>query len=256
MHDRSTRETLNVLKDEGRVRLESRLESNHRLWVLTEGGHKEAKQLLPGNVWVSALRKLEVDDDGEPVAGDGFDDDAAAVTMTAAVLTGVGFGAPLSWRTEIAHRLLYGYTQYADLTMRAPDAGVPVMLLEVDRVNEPVDVLVDRVRRCTEWFELLAPKADKDREWVARAFGGVRVHDFRLWSRIYPVAGHEGCVPLAFVFMGKTKAQRASRMRRLEQATRSCFAGTPYPGGGITAVDYHQAVPVGRHRVGADHGSS
>ncbi|MFI6730333.1 hypothetical protein [Streptomyces atratus] len=33
-------------------------------------------------------------------------------------------------------------------------------------------------------------------------------------------------------------------MRRLEQAARSYFAGTKYAGGGITAVDYHQAVPV------------
>ncbi|WP_307718032.1 replication-relaxation family protein [Streptomyces sp. V4I23] len=243
-HDRCTRDTLNALKGEGKVRVETRLESNHQLWVLTERGHKEAKQLLPENVRVSALRKLEFDDDGEPVVGEGFDEHAAAVTMTAAVLTGAGFGTPLSWQTEIGHKLPYGYTQYADLTMRAPDAGVPAMLLEVDRVNEPVDVLVDKVRRYTEWFELLAPKADKDRERVARSYGGARVHDFRLWSRIYPATGREGYVPLAFVFTGKTKAQRASRMRRLEQAARSYFAGTQYAGGGITAVDYHQAVPV------------
>ncbi|MER6784385.1 replication-relaxation family protein [Streptomyces sp. NPDC000658] len=145
-HDRITRDTLNALKDSGLVRVETRLESGHQLWMLTARGHKEAKQLLPGNVWVSALRKLEVGDDGEPVTGEGFHDHAAAVTMTAAVLTGAGFGTPLSWQTEIGHKLPYGYTQYADLMMRAPDAGVPAMLLEVDRVNEPVDDLV--LQRC------------------------------------------------------------------------------------------------------------
>ncbi|MGW2089471.1 hypothetical protein [Streptomyces sp. NPDC001880] len=72
-HDRCTRDTLNALKEQGKVRVETRLESNHQLWVLTERGHKEAKQLLPGNVRVSALRKLEFDDDGEPVTGEGFD---------------------------------------------------------------------------------------------------------------------------------------------------------------------------------------
>ncbi|MGW6289079.1 hypothetical protein [Streptomyces sp. NPDC055107] len=51
-------------------------------------------------------------------------------------------------------------------------------------------------------------------------------------------------MPLAFVFTGETKTQRASRIRRLEQAARSYFAGTQYAGGGITAVDYNQAVPV------------
>ncbi|MFD6798795.1 replication-relaxation family protein [Streptomyces cyaneofuscatus] len=242
-HDRITRDTLNALKDEGKVRVETRLASNHQLWVLTERGHKEDKQLLPGTVRVSALRKLEFDDDGEPVTGEGFDEHAAAVTMTAAVLTGAGFGTPLSWQTEIAHRLTYGYTQYADLTMRAPDAGVPAMLLEIDRVTEPVDVLVDKVRRYTEWFELLAPKADKIKEKAARRQGAA-VHGFRLWSRIYPATGRAGYVPLAFVFTGRTAAQRDSRMRRLEQAARRYFAGTRYPWAGFTAVDYHQVVPV------------
>jgi hypothetical protein len=72
------------------------------------------------------------------------------------------------------------------------------------------------------------------------------VHDFRLWSRIYPATGREGYVPVAFVFTGKTAAQRASRIQRLEQAARRHFEGKPYPGrgAGITAVDYHQVVPV------------
>ncbi|MCL3998127.1 replication-relaxation family protein [Streptomyces lavenduligriseus] len=242
-HDRITRDTLNVLKESGLVRVETRLESGHQLWVLTEKGHKEAKLLLPKTVRLSALRKLEYDDEGRPVQADGYDEHAAAVTSTAAVLTGAGYGTPLSWQTEIAHKLPYGYTQYADLTMRAPDAGVPAMLLEVDRVNEPVDELVDKLRRYHEWFELLAPKADAAKAMAAR---GAAVHDFRLWSRIYPATGREGYVPVAFVFTGKTAAQRASRMRRLEQAARRYFAGEPCPGRGvgITAVDYHQAVPV------------
>lgn len=242
-HDRITRDTLNALKGSGLTRVETRLESGHQLWVLTEKGHKEAKLLLPKSVRISALRKLEFDDEGRPVEADGYDEHAAAVTSTAAVLTGAGYGTPLSWQTEIAHRLPYGYTQYADLTMRAPDAGVPAMLLEVDRVTEPVADLTAKLRRYSDWFELLAPKADADR---ARAARGAAMHDFRLWSRIYPATGREGYVPVAFVFTGKTAAQRESRMKRLEQAARAYFAGEPYPGSGagITAVDYHQAVPV------------
>ncbi|MGW6739295.1 replication-relaxation family protein [Streptomyces sp. NPDC055025] len=242
-HDRITRDTLNALKGGGKARVETRLESGHQLWVLTERGHKEARQLLPGNVRVSALRKLEFDDDGEPVTGEGFDEHAAAVTMTAAVLTGAGFGIPLSWQTEIAHKLPYGYTQYADLTMRAPDAGVPAMLLDVDRVSEPVDELTAKLRRYTDWFELLAPKTDATKEKAARR-GGASVHAFRLWSRIYPATGREGYVPVAFVFTGKTAAQRESRMRRLEQAARAYFGGTRHRGEAFTAVDYHRAVPV------------
>ncbi|MFC7934051.1 replication-relaxation family protein [Streptomyces cinereoruber] len=242
-HDRCTRDTLKALEKTGLVREETRLKSGHKLWVLTEKGHREAKLLLPKSVRISALRKLRLDAEGRPVKDDGYDEHAAAVTLTAAVLTGAGYGTPLSWQTEIAHKLPYGYTQYADLTMRAPDAGVPAMLLEVDRVTEPVDDLVDKLRRYNDWFELLAPKADADQEKAARRRGSA-VHDFRLWSRIYPATGHEGYPPVAFVFTGKTAEQRESRMRRLEQAGRRYFAGTPYPWAGFTAVDYHQAVPV------------
>ena len=242
-HDRITRDTLNALKRAGEVRVETRLSSGHQLWVLTERGHKQARLLLPKHLRISALRKLEYDQDGRPKEADGYDEHAAAVTSTAALLTGAGFGTPLSWQTEIGHKLPYGYTQYADLTMRAPDAGVPAMLLEVDRVTEPVDDLVAKVRRYTEWFEFLAPKADADQEKAARRRGGA-VHGFRLWSRLYPGTGREGYVPVAFVFTGRTDAQRASRMHRLEQAARAYFAGTQYPYAGITAVNYHQAVPV------------
>ncbi|WP_232544469.1 replication-relaxation family protein [Streptomyces buecherae] len=167
-HDRITRDTLNALKNSGLTRVETRLKSGHQLWVLTEKGHKEAKQLLPKTVRISALRKPTFDNEGRPVESNGYDEHAAAVTSTAAVLTGAGYGTPLSWQTEIAHRLPYGYTQYADLTMRAPDAGVPAMLLEVDRVTEPIEDLVDKLRRYTEWFELLAPKVDVNRERAVR----------------------------------------------------------------------------------------
>ncbi|CAG6391862.1 hypothetical protein SCOCK_140060 [Actinacidiphila cocklensis] len=89
------------------------------------------------------------------------------------------------------------------------------------------------------------PRRTNCREKAAR-HQGAAVHAFRLWSRLYPGTGREGYVPVAFVFTGRTAAQRESRMRRLEQAARACFAGTRYPGrdAGITAVNYHQAVPV------------
>ncbi|MEU3755781.1 replication-relaxation family protein [Streptomyces olivoreticuli] len=180
-HDRITRDTLNALKDSGLVRVETRLESGHQLWVLTEKGHKEARLLLPKNVRISALRKPTFDDDGRPTGADGYDEHAA-VTSTAAVFTGAGFGTPLSWQTEIGHKLPYGYTQYTDLTMRAPDAGVPAMLLEVDRVTEPVDDLVAKLRRYHEWFGLLAPGTDTVKAQAAR---GAAVHGSRLWSRLF-----------------------------------------------------------------------
>ncbi|MFJ5829526.1 hypothetical protein [Streptomyces sp. NPDC093089] len=51
------------------------------------------------------------DDEGQLVGADGYDEHAAAVTTTAAVLTGAGYGTVLSRQTETPHRLPYGYTQ-------------------------------------------------------------------------------------------------------------------------------------------------
>ncbi|MGW3562267.1 hypothetical protein ACWDNT_34265, partial [Streptomyces sp. NPDC000963] len=90
------------------VRVERRLKSGHQLWVLTETGHREAKGLLPRNVRISALCKQKYDTKGRPIPGQGYDEHAAAVTSTAAVLTGAGYGTPLSWQTGIAHKLPYG----------------------------------------------------------------------------------------------------------------------------------------------------
>lgn len=205
--------------------------------------------MLPAGVRISALRPAP------PVSGTqqrprgagGFDAHAAAVTSTAAHLIGAGLGTVLSCETEVAHKLPYGYTQYADLVVRAPDElGVPVLLVEVDRGTEPVAELVAKVRRYVEWFELLAPKADAKAADAARVSGGAGVNGFRLWSRVYPATGREGYPPLAFVFTGATPAQRASRIRRLTEGAWPFCAGRYYSRADddITAVDYHQAVPV------------
>ncbi|MFF9024800.1 hypothetical protein [Streptomyces eurythermus] len=50
--------------------------------------------------------------------------------------------------------------QHADLVVRAPEAGVPV-LLEIDRRTEDAHVLVVKPRRYWEWGRLLPKDADK-----------------------------------------------------------------------------------------------
>jgi hypothetical protein len=45
--------------------------------------------------------------------------------------------------------------------VRAPTAGVPVMLPEIDRRTEDADDLVHKPRRYREWGRLPAPGADK-----------------------------------------------------------------------------------------------
>ncbi|WP_225102841.1 hypothetical protein [Streptomyces sp. CoH27] len=128
------RDNLLDLEDHHLVRIESVQEDQRQVWVLTAKGHREAKQLLePKGIRVSALRKQEYDPDTGELLGTGYDDHAAAVTSTAAELHRAGIGHLLGFQTEVGHRLGNGFVQRADLVVRAPEAGVPVLLLEIDR---------------------------------------------------------------------------------------------------------------------------
>ncbi|MFE4061175.1 hypothetical protein ACFXP3_33610 [Streptomyces sp. NPDC059096] len=139
-HDRLTRDNLLDLEDQRQV------------WVLTKRGHGEAKQLLePKGIRVSALREKKYAPVTGKLLGASYDDHAAEVTSTAAALHVAGIG----------HRLGNGYVQRADLVVRAPEAGVPVLLMEIDRRTEDAHDLVAKLRRYWEWGRLLPKHADK-----------------------------------------------------------------------------------------------
>ncbi|MFC7795367.1 hypothetical protein [Streptomyces cinereoruber] len=233
------------------MRIELVREDQRQVWVLTKRGHGEAKQLLePKGIHISALREEKYDPVTGELLGTSYDDHAAAVTSTVAELHRAGIGHRLGFQTEIGHRLAGGYVQRADLVVRAPAAGVPVMLLEIDRRTEDAHDLVAKLRRYWQWGRLLAPDAGKYTVDLARsrpdAIEDVR-HELRLWCRVYPPTGREGLVPLAFVFADTTEAKVVNTVAVLEEAGRRYWAprryGTLYEKA-ITARDYRQAVPV------------
>ncbi|OIJ95454.1 hypothetical protein [Streptomyces colonosanans] len=249
-HDKLTRDNLLDLEDHHLVRIESVQEDQRQVWVLTKRGHGEAKQLLePKGIRVSVLRKQEYDPDTGELLGTGYDDHAAAVTSTAAELHRAGIGHRLGFQTEIGHRLGNSYVQRADLVVRAPEAGVPVLLLEIDRRTEDAHDLVAKLRRYWEWGRLLPRDADKHTVDLARsrpdAIDHVD-HEKRLWRRVYPPTGREGLVPVAFVFADTTEAKVANTVAVLEEAGRRYWAPRRHQTlhRGITAKDYGQAVPV------------
>ncbi|WP_261399369.1 hypothetical protein [Streptomyces misionensis] len=120
------------------------------MWGLNRRGHGEAKQLPePKDARVSALRKQEYDPDTGQLLGAGYDDHAAAVTSTAAELHRAGIGHRLGFQTEIGHRLGSSFVQRADLVVRAPAAGVPVLLLEKPPSKPPASRPPHRRSRST-----------------------------------------------------------------------------------------------------------
>ncbi|MFJ8650650.1 replication-relaxation family protein [Streptomyces sp. NPDC093546] len=250
-HDKLTRDNLLDLQDHHLVRIELVREDQRQVWVLTKRGHGEAKRLLePKGIRVSALREEKYDPVTGKLLGASYDDHAAAVTSTAAELHRAGIGHRLGFATEIPHRLADGYVQRADLVVRAPTAGVPVMLLEIDRRTEDAHDLVAKLRRYWEWGRLLPKDAAKRTVDLVRSRPAAIEdvdHEQRLWRRVYPPTGREGLVPLAFVFADTTEAKVTNTVAMLEDAGRRYWAPRRYESyyrEAITAKDYSQAVPV------------
>ncbi|MFE4057859.1 replication-relaxation family protein [Streptomyces sp. NPDC059096] len=160
-HDRLTRDNLLDLEDHRLVRPELVRDDQRQVWVLTKRGHGEAKQMLePKGIRVSALREKKYAPVTGKLLGASYDDHAAAVTSTAAALHVAGIGHRLGFQTEIGHRLGNGYVQRAGLVVRAPEAGVPVLLMEIDRRTEDAHDLVAKLRWYWEWGRLLPKHAD------------------------------------------------------------------------------------------------
>ncbi|MGI5360021.1 hypothetical protein ACQI4E_32650 [Streptomyces sp. CA-252508] len=250
-HDKLVRDTLLDLEDHHLVRIELVREDQRQVWVLTRRGHGEAKKLLePKGIRISALREEKYDPVTRELLGAGYDDHAAAVTSTAAELHRAGIGHRLGFATEIGHRLADGYVQRADLVVRAPQAGVPVMLLEIDRRTEDAHDLVVKLRRYWEWGRLLPKDADKRTVEVVRSRPDAIEHvghEQRLWRRVYPPTGREGLVPVAFVFADTTESKVANTIAVLEETGRRYWAPRRYDTlylEAVTARDYRQAVPV------------
>ncbi|MEU8717909.1 hypothetical protein [Streptomyces sp. NPDC048663] len=250
-HDKLTRDNLLDLEDHHLVRIETVRDDQRQVWVLTKRGHGEAKQLLePKGIRVSALREEKYDPVTGKLLGTSYDDHAAAVTSTAAELHRAGIGHRLGFQTEIGHRLGNGYVQRADLVVRAPEAGVPVLLMEIDRRTEDAHELVAKLRRYWEWGRLLPRDAAKRTVDLVRSRPDSIEHvdhNKRLWRRFYPPTGREGLVPLAFVFADTTTAKVDNAVAVLWEAGRRYWAPRRYDSlyeKAITARDYRQAVPV------------
>ncbi|MFC7900164.1 hypothetical protein ACFUV1_08405 [Streptomyces griseoincarnatus] len=250
-HDKLTRDNLLDLQDHHLVRVELVREDQRQVWVLTKRGHSEAKRLLePKGIRVSALREEKYDPVTGELLGTSYDDHSAAVTSTAAELHRAGIGHRLGFATEIPHRLAVGYVQRADLVVRAPEAGVPVLLLEIDRRTEDAHDLVTKLRRYWEWGRLLPKDAAKLIVDLVRSRPGAIAdvdHEQRLWRRFYPPTGREGLVPVAFVFADTSEAKVDNTVKVLEEAGRRYWAPRRYESyyqEAITAKDYSQAVPV------------
>ncbi|MGW3635786.1 replication-relaxation family protein [Streptomyces sp. NPDC005122] len=127
----------------------------------------------------------------------------------------------------------------ADAVLRAPEAGLPVLLVEVDRCTEADDVLAAKFARYREFFRVKV----KD-HFIAASHGGQGVP---LWQSMYPPTGREGYPPIAVVFDPGTRLGEQAlknRMTRVLDLTRDHWAGRHVRYSADGYVDYSDAIPV------------
>ncbi|MEU1536309.1 hypothetical protein [Streptomyces fagopyri] len=107
-----------------------------------------------------------------------------------------------------------------DAVLRAPDAGLPVLLVEVDRCTKADDVLAGKFVRYREVFR----EKVKDHS-IAAAHGGQGVP---LWESFYPPTGRDGYLPILVVFDPGTRLGEQAlknRMNRVLELTRDHWSG-------------------------------
>ncbi|MGA5824290.1 replication-relaxation family protein [Kitasatospora sp. NPDC094028] len=259
-NDKATRDAIGDLEDAGRVREELRLPDNRKLWTLTAAGRREAAGLLPAGTKLSALRPER---DGP---GTAFSEHALDVVATAGLLAKGGFGHLGAFTTEVEHPIPHRRSLFTDLVLRDPGAKTPVLLVEVDRENESVGTLAEKLSSYRAWCELPAKGTAKAAAEAGLRRWGARTHDLRLWPTVYPATGREGLPPVALVLEAgrkrdrpgakrltpeqkKEKAKRdherlMNRMADVEAASKAAWYAPAYGCDAVHARNYHRALPV------------
>ncbi|MFI9275253.1 hypothetical protein ACIGXM_31760 [Kitasatospora sp. NPDC052896] len=216
------------------MREELRLLDQRKLWCLTAAGRREAARLLPAGAKLSALRPER---DGPSTT---FFEHVLDVVATAGLLAHAGFGHLQAFSTEVEHAIPHRRSLFTGLVLRDPGADLPVLLVGVDRDNEGVGTLVEKLT-----------------SYRTRS-------DLRLWPTVYPATGHEGYPPVALVLTPGRKRQRPGdkplseeeKAAKAERDHTRLMAGLDEVESGSAAYwsarrlpewrggNYHQALPV------------
>jgi hypothetical protein len=164
-----------------------------------------------------------------------------------------GIGSVDSWRTEVAHPLSSSGKRNvrADAVFQDKHAGLPLLMVEVDRYTEPAHVLADKVGAYADFYARRVndpalpgspfPRRRTDGE-------GTVAH----WTTLYPRTGLPGLPPLAIVLTGAGPTALDNRIRTVAQLSREHWApqrrtgyfSYPVDPGGDFHLDYTGRIPL------------
>jgi hypothetical protein len=101
-----------------------------------------------------------------------------------------------------------------DAVLRAPAAGVPVLMIEVDRGTESPERVAEKLARYDQYFSRTIYDGTR-RNSIATMGEPEKLH----WRTLFPPTGRPGTPPVALVFTGAGRTALASRINRVLNLT-------------------------------------
>ncbi|WP_328756139.1 replication-relaxation family protein [Streptomyces sp. NBC_00271] len=136
-----------------------------------------------------------------------------------------GMGWIGSWSTEVPLSLTTSRGNRAgvraDAVLEAPEAGLPVLFVEVDNCTESADTLAAKFEKYLRYFRL------KSKNTLGS--------ESPVWRTQYPSTGREGHPPVVVVFNPGTRTGRQAlknRMNTVMELTRLVWSGSYHGAGG------------------------
>ncbi|MEV7217930.1 replication-relaxation family protein [Kitasatospora cineracea] len=232
-------------------------EDGRDIWGMTTAGRTAAKALFPdgremggiapkAGASAAAGHALAVTDTivafirggtGPGVPPTGIHGDRTAPGV------GGGFGRIDQWATEVEHLTPHKPTVRTDAVLRAPDHGVPVLLVEVDLDNESNPIVAAKIDNYRSFFEHVRtlpnphPRGTLAHADWADSSRSREIH----WRRTYPPTGRPGYPPIAIVLARLGPRALRQRVEALTHLTRHHWSGR-HLGDGY--YDRTEAVPI------------
>ncbi|MFE2118979.1 replication-relaxation family protein [Streptomyces microflavus] len=155
-----------------------------------------------------------------------------------------GLGHLRGWETEVPLPVSGTFTTpargslRADAVLTAPEAGVPVLFVEVDNHTEPDAVVAWKIESYRRFFQ----RTTKDHRGRAVPF----------WQSLWDDSGRDGHPPLALVFAkdGVSPEARMNRMKKVRDLSTACWQGVWHSGSVYDDTvkdgyrDYSGTIPV------------
>jgi Replication-relaxation len=185
-----------------------------KLWRLTAAGLEYADQIMDEGVDGGLARGV--------ARGGAKHAMAVNETVTAFVRGGTAPGAAAgicgiaAFRTETHLPIASGSKAAVrvDAVLRAPAAGVPVLMLEVDRNTESPERVAEKLARYDQYFA--RPVYDGNRRNTIATMGEPeKLH----WRTLFPPTGRPGTPPVAIVFSGAGRTALAARINHVLNLT-------------------------------------